>query len=87
MVEKFLFCEPLKTTTKAVDVYNIVKEFFLNHKMSFDMVGSLCTDGAPAMLTNKSGFASLVKKEIPHITVIHWMLHCHALAASHCQKN
>ena len=55
-----------------------VKEFFLNHEMSLDLVGSLCTDGAPAMLGNKSGFASLVKKEIPHIAVT---LHRHALVA------
>ena len=81
VVEEFLFCTPLKTTTKAVDVFNIVKEFFLNHEMSLDMVGSLCTDGAPAMLGNKSGFASRVKKEVPHITVTHCMLHRHALAA------
>ena len=81
VVEEFLFCEPLKATTKAMDVFNIVKEFFLNHEMSLDMIGSLCTDGAPAMLRNKSGFASLVKKEIPHITVTHCMLHRLALAA------
>ena len=81
VVEEFLFCEPLKTTTKAVDVFNSIKEFFLNHKMSLDLVGSLCTDGAPAMLGNKSGFASLVKKEIPHLTVTHCMLHHHALVA------
>jgi len=31
--EEFLFCEPLTTTTKAIDVFNIVKEFFLNHEM------------------------------------------------------
>ena len=30
--------------------------------MSLDMVGSLCTDGAPTMLGNKSSFASFVKK-------------------------
>ena len=81
VVEEFLFCTPLKTTTKAVDVFNIVKEFFLNHEMSLDMVGSLCTDGAPAMLGNKSGFASRVKEEVPHITVTHCMLHRHALVA------
>ena len=80
MVEEFLFCEPLKTTTKAVDVFNIVKELFLNHE-SLDIVGSLCTDGAPAMLGNKFGFAFLVKREISHITVTHCMLHRHALAA------
>ena len=87
MVEEFLFCEPLKTTTKAVDVFNIVKEFFLNYEMSLDMVGSLCTDGAPAMLENKSGFASLVKKEIPHITVTHCCYIATLLQPSHCQKN
>ena len=69
MVEEFLFSEPLKTTTKAVDVFNIVKEFFLIHEMSLDVVRSLCTDGAPAMLGNNSGFAFLAKKENPHITV------------------
>ena len=58
-----------------------VKEFFLNHEMSLDLIGSLCTDGAPAMLGNKFGFASLVKKVIPHITVTHCTLHHHALVA------
>ncbi|XP_068234114.1 protein FAM200C-like [Palaemon carinicauda] len=32
------------------------------------------------MLGNKSGFATLVKKEVPHVTVTHCMLHRHALA-------
>ena len=82
VVQEFLFCEPLKTTTKAVDIFNIVKKFFLNHEMSLDMVGLLCTDEAPAMLGNKFGFASRVKKEVSHITVTHCMLHRHALAAN-----
>ena len=81
MLEEFLFSEPLKTTTKAVDVFNIVKEFFLNPETSLNMVGSLWTDGASAVLGNKSDFAHLVKKEIPHITVTHCMLHRHALVA------
>ena len=38
------------------------------------------------MLGNKSGFASLVKKEIPHISVTHCMLHRHALAAKSLQE-
>ena len=33
------------------------------------------------MLGNKSGFAVLVKKEAPNVTVTHCMLHRHALAA------
>ena len=73
VVEEFLFCEPLKTTAKAVDIFNLVQKFFLNHEVSLDIVGSFCTDGAPAMLGNKSGFASRIKKEVPHITVTHCM--------------
>ncbi|KAI6656166.1 hypothetical protein LOD99_1510 [Oopsacas minuta] len=43
-------------------------------------LGSLCTDGAPAMLGNKLGFAALVKKKAPNVTVTHCFLHQHALA-------
>ena len=86
-MEEFLFCEPLTTTTKAIDVFNIVKEFFLNHEMTLDMWGSLCTDGAPAMLGNKSGFSAFVKKEVSHVTVTHCVLHRHALAAKSLPKN
>lgn len=53
----------------------------MKHGMTLDISGSLCTDGAPAMLGNKSDFAACVKKEVPHVTVTHCMLHRHALAA------
>ena len=33
------------------------------------------------MLDKTSGFASLVKKKVPHIIVIHCFLHQHALAS------
>ncbi|XP_068219261.1 protein FAM200C-like [Palaemon carinicauda] len=80
VVEEFLFCKPLKTTAKATDVFSLVKEFFLEHEMTLNMCGSICTDGAPVMLGNKSGFATPVKKEVPHVTVTHCVLHRHALA-------
>ena len=80
VVEEFLFCKPLKTTAKATDVFSLVKEFFLEHEMTLNMCGSICTDGAPVMLGNKSGFATLVKKEVPHVTVTHCVLHRHELA-------
>jgi hypothetical protein len=46
-------------------------------KQYFDWKGklhTLCTDGAPAVLGNTSGFAALVKKEVPPF------LHRHVLA-------
>ena len=49
--------------------------------MTLDTCSSRCTDAAPAMFENKSGFVACVKKEVPHITVRHCVLHRHALAA------
>ena len=39
------------------------------------------TDGAPAMLGNRSGFAALMRKEVPNIIVTHCILHRHALVS------
>ena len=80
--EEFLFCETLLETAKASDVFQKVNNFFV--KQNFDwkkIIGSICTDGALAMLGNKSEFAALVKKEAPNVTVTHCMLDRHALAA------
>jgi hypothetical protein len=41
---------------------------------------TICTDGAPAMLGNTSGFAILVKKEAPHVVGPHCFLLRHAVA-------
>ena len=71
----------MTTTTKAIDVVNIVKDLFLNYGMTFETCGSLYTYGAPAVLVNKSGFVACVKKEVLHITLTHCVLHYHTLAA------
>ena len=44
------------------------------------MIGPICTDGAPAMFGNRSGFAAMLKKEIPEFKVTHCLLHRQALA-------
>ena len=79
--EEFLFCEPLVTTTKATDVLDLVTTFMDKHNIPMDKLGSMCTDGAPAMLGNKSGFCALVKRLVPDVTVTHCVLHRHALAS------
>jgi hypothetical protein len=79
--EEFLFCTPLLLTTKAVDIFKVMADFFSKHNISLSVIGSICTDGAPAMLGSKSGFAALLKKEIPQVLVTHCFLHRHALAA------
>ena len=54
--ENFIFCEELKTTTKAKDVFQFVKDFFAKHELDNQIICSVCTDGAPAILENKSVF-------------------------------
>ena len=44
------------------------------------MIGSVCSDGAPAMLGNRSGFAAMLKEEIPELKMTHCLLHRQALA-------
>ena len=79
--ESFLFCQSLETITKAKDVFDMIKEFFMKHQLHLDKIGSICTDEAPAMLGNRSGFAALLRKEIPSLKITHCFLHRHALVA------
>lgn len=46
-----------------------------------NVIGSICTDGAPAMLGKNSEFFSHMKRELPEVTITHCMLHRHALAS------
>ena len=78
--EDFLFCQPLTTSTKAIDIKKLGDNFFRDNDISWDMVCAICLDGAPIMLGRKSGFGALVKADAPHITVTHCLLHRHALA-------
>ena len=44
------------------------------------MIGSICPDGASAMLSNCSGFAAMLKKKIVELKVIYCLLHRQAIA-------
>lgn len=48
--DEFLFCEILQTTTKEADVFRLLDDCFLKHQIQWEKVGSICTDGAPAMV-------------------------------------
>lgn len=78
--EEFLFCKPLLATTKGIDVFRIVNEYFSEHRLTWKNVLGVCTDGAPSMIGCKSGFQALVKKENQNGVFLHCMLHRQALA-------
>ncbi|XP_075217955.1 protein FAM200C-like [Lycorma delicatula] len=52
-----------------------------------NVTASICTDGAPAMLGKYSGFFSHIKRELPHVTITHCMLHRHVLASKALPKS
>ena len=79
--DEFLFCEQLNKTTKAVDIMAIMNKFFDSNGISWDLVGSISTDGAPAMIGKESGFTALVKNINPNVTSSRCILHKHALAS------
>ena len=85
ILEESLFCKPLQTTTIASDIFNLVKDFFIEHDLHLSLIDSICTDGASAMLGNRSGFAALLK-EVPTLKVTTCMIHSQALASKSMPK-
>ena len=63
--EEFLFCQPLETTSKAVDVFQMLIDFFDKTELSWSKLVGVCTNGAPAMIGANSGLISLVKQKNP----------------------
>ena len=78
--EEYLFSETLTTTTKGKDVFNILNKFIKSQGLEWTKVAGICTDGAPAMTGNKSGFKACVNNIAPHIQFTHCMIHRYALA-------
>ena len=62
-------------------MYQLVQDFFARHNLDIETIGSVSTDGEPAVLGNRFGISFLMKREIPHMQVTHCSLHRHALAA------
>ena len=50
-MEKFqemLFCQSLETTTRGVDIYNKLSNYFDDHGIPTTNIASCAADGAPA---------------------------------------
>ena len=50
MKKEFLFCSPLKATTKSEDIMNIMNHHMEENSIKWAKLGSLSMDGAPAMM-------------------------------------
>ena len=72
---EFLFCQPLETTSKAADVFQVLFDFFDKIELSWSKLVGVCTDDAPAMIGANSGLVSLVKQKNPAIQRTYCMNH------------
>lgn len=81
--EELLTLLPLKTTTRGVDIYNAVKEFFAEKKVPLEKLVSVTTDGASAMIGRHTGFIAHCKgdTEFPNFMHYHCIIHQQALCA------
>ena len=79
-------CQPLETTSKAVDVFLMLIDFFNKTELSWSKLVEVCTDGAAAMIGANSGLISLVKQKNPAIQGTHCMIHKAALVSKTIPK-
>ena len=84
--EEFLFCQPLETTSKAVDVFQMLIDFFDKTESSWSKLVKVCTDDAPAMIGANSGLIFLVMQKNPAIQGTHCMIHKAALVSKTIPK-
>ena len=62
-------------------------DYFTKHNLNWGQVGSICTDGAPAMVGSQSEFVTLVKEKCPDVVFTHCVLHRHAVATKTLPAN
>ncbi|KAK0142715.1 General transcription factor II-I repeat domain-containing protein 2A [Merluccius polli] len=81
--EEFLTLLPLKATTRGVDVYNAVKDYFVGKKIPIEKLVSVTTDGAPAITGRHSGFIAYCRADpdFPKFLNYHCIIHQQAICA------
>ncbi|XP_069498771.1 general transcription factor II-I repeat domain-containing protein 2B-like [Ambystoma mexicanum] len=81
--EEFLTLLPLKSTTRGVDIYNEVKNYFVKTKIPLNKLVAVTTDGAPAMTGRHSGFVACCKADpdFPPLLHYHCIIHQQAICA------
>jgi len=71
IINQFLCCKNLPSTTKGQDVFDILTTHLKKHGVSLDSCVGICTDGTPSMVGSVKGFVSLVQKRNPTIVRTH----------------
>ena len=67
------------------ETFSIWRESFFNtNDILLQAIGFICIDSAPAMLENRSGFATRIKNETSEVAATHCILHQQVLVSKIC---
>ena len=59
VIDEFLFCNPLTTTTTGEDIFRLVDNFLKAKELSCSNCFPITTDGAPTILGSRRGCKTL----------------------------
>ena len=76
----------METTSKAVDVFQMLIDFFDKSELSWNKLVEVCTDNAPTIIGANPGLISLIKQKNPAIKGTHSMIHKVALVSKTIPK-
>lgn len=79
--EHYFFCKEIPERTTGEEIFRATDDFFQTYGIQWSNCTSVCTDGAAAMMGNKKGFVSCVKRQNPAIEFTHCCIHREALMA------
>ena len=79
--EELLFCQSLETTTREVDIYNKLGNYFDDHGIPKTNIVSCAAYGAPAMMGKNIGCLKFVKNDNPSLLIEHRVIHRENLVA------
>ncbi|MBN3326461.1 SCND3 protein, partial [Atractosteus spatula] len=65
--ENFLFCKPLPTGTTGEHIFQLLNEFIEENGLDWIKCVGVCTDGARAMTSRRSGVVARIREVAPEI--------------------
>ena len=80
-VEEMLLCKSLKTTTTALDIYTVVKDYLSEKNIPISNIVSTAADGAPTLMGRRNGVLKLLKDNNPDMITVHCVIHRDNLVA------
>ncbi len=80
-VEDMLFCKSLKTTTTALDIYTVVKDYLSEKNIPISNSVPTAAGGTPTMMGHQNGVLKLLKDDNPDMITVHCVIHRENLVA------